>query len=120
EFLEQLIKLIMAFVTTKYTEERYMHVIRDPHNPDQYELQPFTGVNYRDIEYVVEVNVTARAPISMVRRAAEAKDLLQISGQYKDAFGVDIITPEEYIEQSDMVDKRKIINRIKQDRVEKD
>ena len=120
EFLEQLIKLIMAFVTTKYTEERYMHVVRDPSNPDQYELQPFTGVNYRDIEYLVEVNVTARAPISMVRRATEAKDLLQISGQYKDAFGVDIITPEEYIEQSDMVDKRKIIDRIRQDRIEKD
>jgi len=120
EFLEQLIKLIMAFVTTKYTEERYMHVIRDPNNPDDYELRPFTGVNYRDIEYVLDINVSARAPVSMVRRAAEAKDLLQITGQYKQAFGVDIITPEEYIELSDMVDKRRIIDRIKKQRIEND
>lgn len=114
-YIEQLSKLILGFVTTYYTDERYMKVIQDPANPNNAEYISFTGIEYKDLEFDFEINVSSRAPITLMRQVTEAKERLQLQGQY--AFNPRIITPQEYVKDADLVDKSAIIDRMNKEEV---
>lgn len=111
QFVEQLTRLLVAFATTKYSEERYIRFIEDPSKPESTtKFMEFIGTNYRDIEYDIEVDVSARAPITQARKEAELDNLLQLQGQYN--YKPAIIIPQEYIKGKNMVDADKIIDRM--------
>lgn len=113
-YIEQLTRLLLAFVVTKYTEERYIRVVEDPTKEQQTtKFLEFIGTDYRDLEYDIEVDVSGKAPISLMRQQQEAKERLNLQGQY--SFNPRIITPQEYILATDQVDKHEIVARMNQE-----
>lgn len=115
EYIEQLSRLILGFVTSYYTDERYMKVIQDPANPNNAEYISFVGVNYQDLEFDFEIDVSSRAPVTLMRQVTEAKERLQLQGQY--GFNPRIITPQEYVKDADLVDKTAIIDRMNKEEI---
>jgi hypothetical protein len=110
QYVEQLTRLILAFVTTKYTEERVIRLTKDPANPNEVTFEPFTGIEFADLEYDVEIDVSAHAPITQARREAELDRLMELQGQY--GMQPRVITPQEYIKGKRMVDADKITKRM--------
>ncbi len=80
--------------------------------PDEYTFEWFIGTDYADIDYDIYVDVSAKAPVTRLREAQEARELLALQGQYGGQFGTSIITPQEAIEKMDITDKDKIIQRM--------
>lgn len=110
-YIEQLSRVIIAFITTKYTEERFMRMVGDPTKPEATtEFIPFVGRDFADIDFDIEMDVSAHAPISQARREAELDRLMELQGQY--GMNPRVITPQEYIKGKRMVDADKIINRM--------
>lgn len=110
-YVEQLTRIVLGFVTTKYTDERFIRIIEDPNNPEEStKFMEFVGADYADIEYDLEVDVSAHAPISQARREAELTELMQLQGQYN--YNPKIITPQEFVRGKRMVDATTIIERM--------
>lgn len=63
-----------------------------------------------DIEFDMEIDVSAKAPISRLRQQSEAEKLINMQGQY--GYKPALITPQEYIEISEFTDKDFIIDRM--------
>lgn len=120
EYIESLSRLIIAFITTKYEDERWMRIIEDPTNPDAtMYFKRFIGTDFRDIDYDFEIDVSASAPISRQRRAQDAKDLIAYQGQYGQMFPTPLIEPEEFIDMADFQEKERIIKRMRAGRVQR-
>ena len=116
EYIEQLSRLLIAFISTKYTDRRYMRIVEDPTNPEETtRFEEFIGTAFQGLDYDFEINVSAKAPVSRMRRKAEAQELLQIQGQY--GFSPALITPEEFIEDSDFAEKDKILARMHREKL---
>ena len=109
-FIEELTQLVLDFMIEYYDTPRMIRI--SGANPDEYEWFEFNGVDYRDIDYDIYIDVSAKAPITRLRESEEAKELLVLQGQYGQQFGTALITPQEFIEKSDFVDKDKIIQRM--------
>lgn len=117
DYVEQLSRLIIAFVTTKYTEERMIRMVDDPTRPDETtRFIEFIGTDYADLEFDIEMDVSAQAPISQARRDAELDRLMEIQGQY--GLNPRIITPQEFIKGKRMVDANKIIDRMNREEMQ--
>jgi hypothetical protein len=116
-FVEQLTRIIIAFVTTKYTEERFVRFVDDPSKPDEtMKFLEFIGTNYNNIEYDLEIDVSAVAPVTQARKEANYRELLQIQGQY--GFMPAVVTPQEFVKGTKMVDADKIIARMNQEEMQ--
>jgi hypothetical protein len=116
-FIEQLTRIIIAFVTTKYTEERFVRFIEDPSKPEEtMKFIEFIGTNYNNIEYDLEIDVSAQAPITQARKEANYRELLQIQGQY--GFMPAVVTPQEFVKGTNMVDADKIIARMNKEEMQ--
>lgn len=113
QYIEQLSRLIIAFITTYYTDERYMKIIEDPLNPNDATFKPFIGRDYKDIEFDFHIDVSGKAPITYMKRQQDAKELLNLQGQY--GFNPPLIKPQEYMFLSDFANKREIIDRMNRD-----
>lgn len=113
EYIEQLSRLIIAFITTYYVDERYMKIIEDPMRPNDATFKEFIGRQYADIEFDFHIDVSGKAPITYMRRQQEAKELLNLQGQY--AFDPPLIKPQEFMHLSDFTNKRDIIDRMNKD-----
>lgn len=109
-YIEQLSRLLIAYMTTYYTEKRWAKVITDPTKPNDAEFVSFIGRDYQDIEFDFHIDVSSKAPVSVMKRKQEAKELLELQGQY--GLSPRVITPQEYIMMSDFVNKREIIDRM--------
>lgn len=109
-YIEDLSRLILAFMAHYYTEQRYVKVIKDPSKPNDAEFVPFIGTDFQDLEYDFYIDVSSKAPVTQMRKQQEAQDRLQLQGQY--GFNPRLITPQEYIQAMDMVGKREIIDRM--------
>lgn len=118
EYIESLSRLIIAFITTKYEDERWIRIIEDPTNPEAtMHFKRFLGTEYKDIDYDFEIDVSASAPISRQRRSQDAKDLIAYQGQYGQMFPTPLIEPEEFIEMADFQEKERIIKRMRAGRL---
>jgi len=116
EYIEQLSRLIIAFISTKYVDRRYMRIVEDPTNPEaSTRFEEFLGTAFQGLDYDFEINVSAKAPVSRMRRKAEAQELLTIQGQY--GFSPALITPEEFVEDSDFAEKEKILARMNREKL---
>ena len=111
QYVEQLSRILMGFVTTKYTEERFIRIVQDPNRPeDTTDFLEFVGTEFAGIEFDMDIDVSAHAPISQARREAELTELMQLQGQYN--MIPKIITPQEFIRGKRMVDATEIIDRM--------
>lgn len=112
-FIRSLSELIIAFITTKYVEPRYLRIIGE--GQDNYEFMKFIGSDYDLLEYDFFIDVSSKVPVSRMREQNEAKELLNMQGQY--GYEVPVITPQEYMDISDFVHKDQLIKRMEQDAV---
>ena len=108
--VEDLSKLLIDFMCTYYEEERLIRTM----NPEtrEYEFESFTGVEFKDLEYDMIVDVSSKAPITRMREMSEAKELLNLQGQYGANYPTMIIKPQEAIEMMNLTKGQDIINRM--------
>lgn len=117
EYVEQLTRVILAFVTTKYTEERFIRITEDPSQPEKStKFIEFVGTEFAGMEYDLEIDVSGHAPVTQQRKEANYRELLQIQGQYN--FNPRIVTPQEFVTATRMVDGDKLIARMNQEELQ--
>lgn len=109
-YIEDLTNLIIDFMVEYYEEERMIRVMGE--RPDEFMFESFLGAEFKDIDYDIFIDVSAKAPITRMRESNEAKELLNMQGQYGGQFGTAIITPQEAIEMMDIANKDHIIKRM--------
>jgi hypothetical protein len=107
-YVEDLSKLIIDFMTEYYEEPRMIRVMGE--RPDEYEFVPFLGTQYKDLEYDMFIDVSAKAPITRMREQQEAKELLNMQGQF--SFPVPVIKPQEAIKMMNLTHGDKLIERM--------
>lgn len=113
-YIEDLTKLIIDFMTTYYEEERLARIL-DPSSGEVVEFVPFVGTEFKDLAYDVAVDVSSKAPVTRMREIQEAKELLNLQGQYGNNYQVPVITPQEAIEMMNLVHGDRIIERMNMD-----
>lgn len=110
-FIEDLTVKMIKFITTYYEDERFLRITDDKTGKDQF--ISFLGTNYADIDFEISVDVSGKAPINRMKQKEEAEKLLNIQGQYQ--FDPPVITPQEYIRESDFDNKNERLARMKKD-----
>jgi hypothetical protein len=108
-YIEELSNLIIDFMVTYYDKERQIRVMGS--NPNEYTFESFIGTKFKDLEYDMFIDVSSKAPVTRMREAQEAKELLNMQGQY--GFTPAIITATEAIDMIDFARKDKIMDRMK-------
>lgn len=114
-YIEDLTNLIIDFMVTYYNQPRLVRILGD--TPDTYSFMEFVGTEYANLDYDVFVDVSASAPITRLREAQEAKDLIALQGQYGAMFSAPLITGQELIEKLNLTDKDIIIRRMQMDEI---
>ena len=109
-YIEDLTHLLIDFMTEFYEEERLIRVMGK--NEDDITFIPFVGTDFKDLSYDVMVDVSAKAPITRMREMQDAKELLNLQGQYGQQYGVQVIKPQEAIEMMNMTRGEQIIERM--------
>jgi hypothetical protein len=108
-YIEELSTLIIDFMVTYYDKPRMIRVMGE--NPNDYSFEKFVGSEYKDLEYDMFIDVSSKAPVTRMREAQEAKELLNMQGQY--GFAPAIITASEAIDMIDFARKDNILERMK-------
>jgi hypothetical protein len=113
QYVEQLTRIILGFVTSKYTEPRWIRLASkgDPEQPEDF--KPYIGVAYADLEYDLDIDVSAQAPVTQARREAEMDKLFM--DQYQFNVTPVMIKPQEYVKRKNMVDADELIARMDRD-----
>jgi hypothetical protein len=109
-YIESLSNLIIDFMVTYYTEERTIRIMGE--NPDEYHFDTFMGTDFKDLEYDMFIDISSKAPITRMKQMQDAKEALNMQGQYSGAFPAAIITPQEFIRATDWPNKDEIIKRM--------
>jgi hypothetical protein len=109
-YIQDLSNLIIDFMVTYYTEERWIRVMGE--NPNEYSFESFVGTDYKDLEYDIFIDVSAKAPITRMKQMQDAKELANMQGQYGSIFPTSLITPQELIQSMDFSNKDEIIKRM--------
>jgi hypothetical protein len=108
-YIEELSNLIIDFMVTYYDKPRMIRVMGS--NPQEYDFESFLGTEFKDLEYDMFIDVSSKAPVTRMRESQEAKELLNMQGQY--GFTPAIITATEAIDMIDFARKDKIMDRMK-------
>jgi hypothetical protein len=111
-YIEDLSRLLLGFITEFYTEERVIRIDKPTEKieMDRQEFINFVGRSFADIDFDMEINVSANAPISRLRQQSEAEKLINMQGQY--GFKPELIKPQEYIRMSEFTDAEQIVERM--------
>jgi hypothetical protein len=109
-YIEELSNLIIDFMVTYYEEERTIRIMGE--SPHEYSFASFVGKDFRNLEYDIFIDVSAKAPISRMKQAQDAKEMLNMQGQYGNIFKTQLITPQETIQAMDWSNKDEIIKRM--------
>jgi hypothetical protein len=115
-FVEDYSKLIIDFMTEYYEEERQVRIIGD--NPEDYSFVSFRGTDYKNLDYDMFVDVSAKAPITRMRETQEAKELLNMQGQYGQSFPAPLIKGQEAIRMMNITHGERIIKRMDHDEMQ--
>lgn len=119
EFIEDYSRILIQFITTKYTETR--HIRQEESQQEEVtsdSFVPFRGTDYKGINFDFFLDASSKAPISRQRQKEEANQLLTIQGQY--GFDPPVITPQEYIRQSELMNADAIVQRMDRDEMQSD
>lgn len=109
-YIEELSKLIIDFMTTYYETERVVRILGK--KPEEVEFVPFVGVEFKDLEYDIAIDVSAKAPLTRMKEMNDAKELLTMQGQYGEQFPVQILKPQEAIRMMNLAEAENIIERM--------
>lgn len=113
-YLEDFSRKLIMFMTSKQNDTRQ---IRKEMNGDEEVTQEsfveFRGSDFVGLDFDFFIDISSKAPISRARQKEEANQLLTIQGQYQ--FDPPVITPQEYINQSEMIHGDRIVNRMNRD-----
>lgn len=115
-FVEDFSTLIIDFMTEYYEEERQIRIIGD--NPNKYSFVAFRGADYKELDYDMFVDVSAKAPITRMRETQEAKELLNMQGQYAQSFPAPLIKGQEAIRMMNLTHGERIIKRMDMDEMQ--
>jgi hypothetical protein len=107
-YIEDLSKLLLDFMVTYYDQPRTIRIMGE--NPNEYDFEWFTGTEFADLEYDIALDVSSKAPLTRMKEMQDAKELLNMQGQY--GFATPIITPQEAIDMMDFANKAEIIKRM--------
>lgn len=107
-FIGELTEIIISFITEYYTEKRIARVVEsDDQEPT---FMEYIGSDFSEVEFDIKIDISAKAPITRVRKQEELDKLLTLQGQMQ--FEPAVITPQEYMRESDFVDAEKFITRM--------
>jgi hypothetical protein len=109
-YIEELSNLMLDFMVTYYDKPRMIRVMGE--NPNEYDFEEFLGTEFADLEYDIHIDVSSKAPITRMKQMQDAKEALNMQGQYAGAFPAAIITPQEFIKATDWPNKDEIIMRM--------
>lgn len=112
-YVEELSKLIIDFMCEYYEEERLIRIIDK--TTDEIEFVPFIGTDFKDLAYDMSVDVSSKAPITRMRESQEAKELLNLQGQYGANYPTPIIKPQEAVEMMNLIHGQRMIERMNTD-----
>lgn len=110
-YINDLSNLIIDFMVSYYDSPRWIRIMGQ--KPNEYEFAQFLGTDYKDLEYDIFIDVSAKAPVSRMKEAQDAKELMNMQGQYN--FSPAVITPQELIKKSNYADSDAIIERMNQE-----
>lgn len=114
EFIGDLTRIIIQFITEYYDETRIARVLDD--EGQEPEFIEFIGSDFRDVAYDIKIDISAKAPITRLRKQEELDKLLTLQGQMQ--YEPAIITPQEYMRESEFVDAEKFITRMNMEEVQ--
>lgn len=114
EFVEQMTRILLRFITTNYDTERYARFENEQGDMD---FISYFGTDYQGLEYDFRIDVSAKAPMSRQKMQEEMDRLLEIQGQY--GYDPAIVTPEEYMEIAPFSNqvRQRILRRMENERV---
>lgn len=113
-FIEDVVDLIINFIVEFYDETRVARISGE--KGQEPEFIEFIGSSFKDVAYDIQVDVTAKAPITKARKQEELDKVLNIQGQYQ--FDPAVITPQEYMEESNFIDGEKFIERMNMEEIQ--
>lgn len=113
-FVEEISHIIIRFITEYYTETRIARILKS--RDQEPEFMEFVGSDYRDLAYDILLDVSSKAPITRLRKQEELDKILTLQGQMQ--FDPPIITPQEYMRESDYIDGDKFIERMNMDEIQ--
>ena len=109
-FVEDLSKLLIDFMKAYYEEPRLLRIF-DNHG-EVINFEEFVGTDFADLEYDMAIDVSSKAPITRMREINDAKELLNLQGQYGANYPVQIIKPQEAIPMMNLVHGQQIVDRM--------
>jgi len=112
-FIEELSHIIIGFITEYYTDMRVARILKE--DDQEPEVLDFIGSDYKALAYDISIDVSAKAPITRIRKQEGLDKLLTLQGQMQ--FDPAIITQQEYMRESDFIEKKQIIERMNQDEI---
>lgn len=117
-YVENLTHMLIDFMTTFYEEERLIRVLDD--KGDIKEFIEYVGTDFADLSYDIAVDVSSKAPITRMREAQEAKELINLQGQFGNQYPVPLMTPQELIRSLHLAKGEEIIARMNMDEMNND
>lgn len=112
-YIEELTKILIDFMTEFYVEERQIRITGK--KKEDIEFLPYIGSDFKDLSYDVFIDVSAKVQVSRMREIADAKELMNLQGQYGAQYPIEILKPQEFIRMMDMIKGEEIIERMDAD-----
>lgn len=117
-YVEDLTKMLIDFMTEFYDEERLVRIFDE--KGDIVDWLQYTGSDFANLAYDVAVDVSSKAPITRMREAQEAKELINLQGQFGQQYPVQLMTPQELIKSLHLAKGDEIIARMNQEELNND
>lgn len=113
-FVEDLSNIIIQFIGEYYTEKRIARITGE--TDQEPEFIEFIGSDFKDLAYDIKVDVSAKTPISRLKKQDELDKIITLQGQMK--YEPSLITPQEYMRESDFVDAEKFVHRMNMEEIQ--
>jgi hypothetical protein len=104
-YINDLSNLIIDFMVTYYDTPRWIRVAGK--NPNEYSFEPFIGSDYKDLEYDIFIDISSKAPMTRLKEAQDAKELMNMQGQYQ--FNPPVMTPQRLMKMGNYSNADQII-----------
>lgn len=109
-YIEEMTKILIDFMTEFYVEERQIRITGK--KKEDIDFIPYIGAEFKDLSYDVFIDVSAKVQVSRMREIADAKELMNLQGQYGAQYPIQILKPQEFIRMMDMIKGEEIIERM--------
>lgn len=109
-YVENMTKMLIDFMTEFYDEARLVRIFDD--KGDIVEWLSYVGSDFANLSYDVVVDVSSKAPITRMREAQEAKELINLQGQFGQQYPTQLLTPQELIKSLNLAKGDEIIARM--------